>query len=120
MDGNKTTIRAPDNSWRINRKPINSIKLYRDWVYSAGAVVEGSCMKVRSTEVDCVTLSSLSNFQMLQDWRKYRQPQISIPMTRRTNVQAMEVVEDFIYLNCSSSKSAVQVMFVIIFFRILL
>ncbi|URE36110.1 WD domain, G-beta repeat [Musa troglodytarum] len=88
MDGNKTLIRAPAYSWRIQKKPVNSIKLYKDWVYSAGAVVEGSCLK---------------------DWRKHRQPQILMNMTRRTSVQSMEVVEDFIYLNCSSSRSVVQI-----------
>ncbi|URE36106.1 WD domain, G-beta repeat [Musa troglodytarum] len=36
MDGNKTLIRAPAYSWRIQKKPVNSIKLYKDWVYSAG------------------------------------------------------------------------------------
>ncbi|WOL10325.1 E3 ubiquitin-protein ligase [Canna indica] len=88
VDGNKTTIKAPASGWRMQKKPINSIKLYKDWVYNAGAVVEGSCMK---------------------DWRKRRQPQISLYMTRRTSVQSMEVVEDFIYLNCSSSRSAIQI-----------
>nr|XP_009411673.2 PREDICTED: putative E3 ubiquitin-protein ligase LIN-1 [Musa acuminata subsp. malaccensis] len=88
MDGNKTLIRAPAYSWRIQKKPVNSIKLYKDWVYSAGAVVEGSCLK---------------------DWRKHRQPQILINMTRRASVQSMEVVEDFVYLNCSSSRSVVQI-----------
>lgn len=103
-DGKKTVIRPPANSWRIHEKPINAIKLYKDWVYSSGAVVEGSCMKV-STVICLYSLSTFSNFQISQNWKKHWQPQISI----HTTVQAMEVVEDFIYLNGSSSRSTVQV-----------
>ncbi|KAG1338712.1 putative E3 ubiquitin-protein ligase LIN-1 [Cocos nucifera] len=88
MADHKTEIRPPTKSWRMQNKPINSILVYKGWVYCAGAVVEGSSIK---------------------EWRKRCQPQISIAMERGTNVQAMSVVEDFIYLNCSSSPSIIQI-----------
>ncbi|WOL00436.1 E3 ubiquitin-protein ligase [Canna indica] len=87
-EGNKTMIKAPARSWIIQKKPINSIKIYKDWVYNAGSAVEGSCLK---------------------DWRKRRQSQIMISTKSGTTIRAMEVVADFIYLNCSSSKSAIQI-----------
>ncbi|XP_008789861.4 putative E3 ubiquitin-protein ligase LIN-1 isoform X1 [Phoenix dactylifera] len=88
MEDNKTEIRPPTKSWRMQNKPINSILIYKGWIYCAGAVVEGSGMK---------------------EWRKHCRPQASIAMERGTNVLAMSVVEDFIYLNCSSSPSIIQI-----------
>ena len=46
MEDNKTEIRPPTKSWRLQNKPINSILIYNGWVYCAGAVVEGSSIKV--------------------------------------------------------------------------
>lgn len=46
MDDNKTEIRPPTKSWRLQNKPINSILIYKGWVYCAGTVLEGSSLKV--------------------------------------------------------------------------
>lgn len=88
MENNKTEVRPPIKRWRMQNKPVNSIVVYKGWVYCAGAVLEGSSIK---------------------EWRKHCRPQISIAMERGTSVQAMSLVEDFIYLNCSSSPSIIQV-----------
>ncbi|XP_057958837.1 putative E3 ubiquitin-protein ligase LIN-2 isoform X2 [Malania oleifera] len=81
-------IKRPSKSWRLQSRPINSIVVYKDWLYSASTTVEGS---------------------NLQEWRRHHQPQMSIVTGKRTNVLAMEVVEDFIYLNCSLSTSILQI-----------
>ena len=47
--------------------------------------------------------------KIVQEWRRKSKPQMSIVPDRGTNVLAMEVVEDFIYLKCSSSPSILQV-----------
>jgi len=46
VEDHKIEIRAPQNSWRQKNKPINSIVVYKGWIYCAGAVVEGSTTKV--------------------------------------------------------------------------
>ncbi|XAR57073.1 [Myosin heavy-chain] kinase [Bertholletia excelsa] len=81
-------MRAPSRSWRIQSRSINLIAAYKDWLYTAGAVVEGSHIK---------------------EWRRQSKPQMSINLDRGAHVLAMEVVEDFIYLNCSSSTSTLQI-----------
>lgn len=88
IEGHKIEIRAPQNSWRRKNKPISSIIVYKGWVYCAGAAIEGSS---------------------LREWRRHKKPQFSITMSRGTKVQAMAVVEDFIYLNCNSSPSIIQI-----------
>ncbi|KAG1371264.1 putative E3 ubiquitin-protein ligase LIN-1 [Cocos nucifera] len=88
MEDNKTEIRPPTKSWRLQNKSLNSILPYKGWVYCGGTVVEGYSMK---------------------EWRKHCRLQVSIAMERGTNVQLMSVVEDFIYLNCSSSPSIIQI-----------
>ncbi|KAG5555082.1 hypothetical protein RHGRI_012572 [Rhododendron griersonianum] len=80
-------IKAPSKIWMIQSRPVNSISVYKDWLYSASAVVDGSNIK---------------------EWRRQSKPQMSLLPDRGTNVLAMEVVEDFIYLNCSSSTSVLQ------------
>lgn len=47
--------------------------------------------------------------EIIQEWRKCNGTQVSIAMERRTNVLALEVVEDFMYLNCSSSPTILEV-----------
>ncbi|KAF8387859.1 hypothetical protein HHK36_026521 [Tetracentron sinense] len=81
-------IKAPARSWRMQNKPINAVVVYKDCLYSASATVEGSSFK---------------------EWIRHNKPQMSIMTGKGTNVQAMGVVEDFIYLNCSSSLSILQV-----------
>ncbi|KAJ4722163.1 RING-type E3 ubiquitin transferase [Melia azedarach] len=81
-------IKAPVKSWRLQTKPINSIVVYKDWLYSASLIVEGSNIK---------------------DWRCQSKSQISIVPGKGSSIQAMGVVEDFIYLNCSSSASSLQI-----------
>ncbi|XP_058212483.1 putative E3 ubiquitin-protein ligase LIN isoform X2 [Rhododendron vialii] len=81
-------IKPPSKIWMIQSRPVNSISVYKDWLYSASAVVDGSNIK---------------------EWRRQSKPQMSLLPDRGTNVLAMEVVEDFIYLNCSSSRSVLQI-----------
>ncbi|KZV42141.1 hypothetical protein F511_28817 [Dorcoceras hygrometricum] len=80
-------IKAPSRSW-IQSKPICSVSVYKDWLYCSSLVVEGSKMK---------------------DWRRMIRPQITIVPDKRGSILAMEVVEDFIYLNCSKSMSSLQI-----------
>lgn len=88
LEDHKIEIRAPQNSWRRKNKSISSVIVYKDWVYCTGAAVEGSSKK---------------------EWRRHKRPQFSIAMSRGTKMQAMAVVEDFIYLNCRSSPSVIQI-----------
>ncbi|KDP27810.1 hypothetical protein JCGZ_18890 [Jatropha curcas] len=81
-------IKPPIKSWMMQNKPINSIVAYKDWLYSASSIVEGSKIK---------------------EWRTNYKPQTTIQTERGRNVQFMGVVEDFIYLNCSSSTSTLQI-----------
>ncbi|CAN0855756.1 Putative E3 ubiquitin-protein ligase LIN-1 [Linum grandiflorum] len=82
-------IKAPVKNWMMQTKPINSIIVYKDWLYTAGSLVEGS--KVKEWRTNC------------------KQPQISMVAEKGMSVLAMEVVEDFIYLNCSSCTSTLQI-----------
>ncbi|XP_066368349.1 putative E3 ubiquitin-protein ligase LIN-1 isoform X3 [Miscanthus floridulus] len=81
-------IRAPRRSWMISKQSISSIVVYRDWMYCASAQVEGSALK---------------------DWKKRCKPNMTMPIPKGTSVEAMAVVEDFIYLNCSRSPSIIQI-----------
>ncbi|KAI5581095.1 hypothetical protein BDE02_08G198200 [Populus trichocarpa] len=81
-------IKAPTKSWIMQKKPINAIVVYRDWLYSASSVIEGSKVK---------------------EWRTHHKPRISIAADKGRNVLLMGVVEDFIYLNSSSSTSTLQI-----------
>ncbi|KAK1278766.1 putative E3 ubiquitin-protein ligase LIN-1 [Acorus gramineus] len=81
-------IRAPTKGWSMQNRTINSIFVYKNWVYSSGATVEGL------------------NFKEL---KRCNQSQAPIVMARRTNVQEMVVVEDFVYLSCISSPSILQI-----------
>ncbi|KAK1592606.1 hypothetical protein Q3G72_027625 [Acer saccharum] len=80
-------IKAPTKTWRmqLKTKSINSIVVYKDCIYSASSVVEGSNIK---------------------EWRRQCEPQMSIVPEKGSIVLAMGVVEDFIYLNCSNSSSS--------------
>ncbi|KAI3804404.1 hypothetical protein L1987_25912 [Smallanthus sonchifolius] len=81
-------IKASSKSWRMQSKPINSIALYKDWLYSASTSVDGSRIK---------------------DLRKQSKPQVSIVPEKRANVVAMSIVEDFTYLNTSCSASNLEI-----------
>ncbi|KAH0933934.1 hypothetical protein HID58_011051 [Brassica napus] len=81
-------IRAPTRSWRIQNKPISSVVVYKDMLYSSSTHVEMSNIK---------------------DLRRSYEPQMSISAEKGSNIVAMSVVEDFIYLNRSSSTSTIQV-----------
>ncbi|XP_038703002.1 putative E3 ubiquitin-protein ligase LIN-1 [Tripterygium wilfordii] len=82
-------IKAPSKSWRMQSKPIHSLFLYKDWLYSASSsIVEGSNLK---------------------EWRRQSEPQMSIVTEKGRNILAIAVVEDFVYLTCSSSTSILQI-----------
>ncbi|KAF8093253.1 hypothetical protein N665_0385s0002 [Sinapis alba] len=81
-------IRAPTRSWRIQNKPISSVIVYKDMLYSSSTHVEMSNIK---------------------DLRRSYEPQMSISAEKGSNIVAMGVVEDFIYLNRSSSTNTLQV-----------
>ncbi|KAL2548535.1 WD repeat domain-containing protein [Forsythia ovata] len=80
-------IKAPLRSWMQN-KSINSVALYKDCLCNTSLVLEGSKIK---------------------DWRKNSMPRISVVPQKGANILAMEVVEDFIYLNCSTSMSSLSI-----------
>lgn len=80
-------MKEPSKRWMQN-KPISSISMYKEWLYSASLVVEGSKTK---------------------DWRRSNGPQTSIVPEKGGSILEMEVVEDFIYLNCSTSMSSLQI-----------
>ncbi|KAL8196128.1 hypothetical protein R6Q57_025128 [Mikania cordata] len=80
-------IKAPSKSWKLQNKPINSIALYKDWLYNASTSIDGSRIK---------------------ELRKQSKPQVSIIPEKRTNVVAMSIVEDFMYLNTSCSTSYLE------------
>ncbi|XP_015573372.2 putative E3 ubiquitin-protein ligase LIN-1 [Ricinus communis] len=81
-------IKPPMKSWMMQNKPINSIALHKDWLYSASSIVEGSRVK---------------------ELRTHSKPQMSIAPDKGRYILALGVVEDFIYLNCSSSTSTLQI-----------
>ncbi|KAJ8530874.1 hypothetical protein K7X08_023755 [Anisodus acutangulus] len=81
-------IKAPSKSWSMKSKAVNSLAVYKDWLYSASSTIEASHIK---------------------GWRKNKKPQISMSPEKGANVLAMEVVEDFIYLICSASMSNIQI-----------
>ncbi|XP_042055006.1 putative E3 ubiquitin-protein ligase LIN-1 [Salvia splendens] len=80
-------IKGPSKGWMQN-KPIRSLSLYKDWLYSASSAIEGAKMK---------------------EWRRSSRPQTSVVPEKGSSILAMEVVEDFIYLNCSTSMSSLQI-----------
>ncbi|KAL4565781.1 hypothetical protein LXL04_029887 [Taraxacum kok-saghyz] len=81
-------IKSPLKTWRLQNKPIHSISVYKDWLYSASTCIDGSKIK---------------------DWRRESKGQVCIVPEKKTNVVAMSVVEDFIYLNTSSSPSNLEI-----------
>ncbi|XP_019158992.1 PREDICTED: putative E3 ubiquitin-protein ligase LIN-1 isoform X2 [Ipomoea nil] len=81
-------IKAPSNRWRWRNKTVNSIFVYKDWLYCAIANVEGSHIK---------------------EWKRNNKPQLSVMPEKGANVSAMEIVEDFIYFVSSASKSSLQI-----------
>ncbi|KAG9132689.1 hypothetical protein Leryth_020900 [Lithospermum erythrorhizon] len=81
-------LKAATKTWMLSNKPINSLAIYKDWLYSASVILEGSTIK---------------------DWKRITKPQITLVPERKSNILAMEVVEDFIYLNCSGSSNNLQV-----------
>ncbi|CAD5322313.1 unnamed protein product [Arabidopsis thaliana] len=81
-------IKAPTRSWRLQNKPINSVVVYKDMLYSSSTYVE------------------MSNIKEL---RRNYEPQMSITAEKGSNIVAMGVVEDFIYLNRSSSANTLQI-----------
>ncbi|KAJ0716758.1 putative [Myosin heavy-chain] kinase transcription factor WD40-like family [Helianthus annuus] len=81
-------IKAPSKSWRMQNKPISSICIHKDWLYSASICIDGSRIK---------------------DWRRQSKAQVSIVLEKGSNVVAMSAVQDFIYLNTSCSSSNVEI-----------
>nr|XP_011462732.1 PREDICTED: putative E3 ubiquitin-protein ligase LIN-1 isoform X3 [Fragaria vesca subsp. vesca] len=81
-------IKAAAKFWNLQRRPINAVVTYKDWLYSASSIVEGSNLK---------------------EWKRHRTPQMSLKTGKREKVMAMGITEDFIYLNCSSSTNSIQI-----------
>ncbi|GER52179.1 transducin/WD40 repeat-like superfamily protein [Striga asiatica] len=87
VNNRQQEIKAPLKSW-MQTKPISSVAMYKDWLYCASSAVEGSKIK---------------------EWRRSNKPQISIMPEKGASVVSMEVLEDFIYINCSTSMSSLQI-----------
>ncbi|KAL5701287.1 hypothetical protein ACHQM5_026638 [Ranunculus cassubicifolius] len=81
-------IKPPARRWWVQNKPMNAVLGYKDWFYSASTLVEGSILKER---------------------RNHKEAQMSIAMEKGKSVQAMGVVEDFIYVISSSSPSVIEI-----------
>ena len=45
-------IKSPLKTWRLQNKPIHSISVYKDWLYSASTCVDGSKIKVNIDRFD--------------------------------------------------------------------
>eukprot|EP01018_Ginkgo_biloba_P036436 Gb_13146 [translate_table: standard] len=71
----------------LGKKPVYSIVPFRDWIYTAGALINGISLKV---------------------WKKQDGTLLSMASTG-SDVQRMAVTEDFIYLNCHSSPNTLQI-----------
>lgn len=81
-------IKAGAKLWKLQRRPINAVVTYKDCLYSASSIVEGSNLK---------------------EWKRHGKPQMSLKTGKREKVMAMGITEDFIYLNCSSSTNSIQI-----------
>ena len=76
-----------------------------------------SNIKVKSIILELVVMGLIKESDLkqygLQDLRRSYEPQMSISAEKGSNIVAMSVVEDFIYLNRSSSTSTIQVYMVV-------
>ncbi|KAF8017521.1 hypothetical protein BT93_H2640 [Corymbia citriodora subsp. variegata] len=46
VNNREREIKAPSKSWMMQKRPINSIVSYKDWMYTASMVVHGSNVKI--------------------------------------------------------------------------
>ncbi|KAM0984913.1 hypothetical protein ACFX13_012464 [Malus domestica] len=88
MNNRAQEIKAARKFWKLQKRPITAIVTYKDWLYSASSIVEGSNLK---------------------EWRRHIRPQMSLKTGKRERVKGMGIVEDFIYLNCSSATNCIQI-----------
>lgn len=106
-------IKAGAKLWNLQRRPINAVVPYKDCLYSASSIVEGSNLKVRNRlrswhwEIEPPTDWRHAGY--VQEWKRHGKPQMSLKTGKREKVMAMGITEDFIYLNCSSSTNSIQV-----------
>lgn len=49
MNNRAQEIKAARKFWKLQKRPITAIVTYKDWLYSASSIVEGSNLKVRIT-----------------------------------------------------------------------
>ena len=45
-------IKAAAKFWNLQRRPINAVVTYKDWLYSASSIVEGSNLKVKGIHLE--------------------------------------------------------------------
>ncbi|XP_022979665.1 putative E3 ubiquitin-protein ligase LIN-1 [Cucurbita maxima] len=82
-------IKSPSKSWMMmHHKAINSLAVYKDWLFCASSIVQGS---------------------LFQNWRRHEKPKMNIVTSKGDVVQAISVVEDFVYIICKSSLSSIQI-----------
>ncbi|XP_047315042.1 putative E3 ubiquitin-protein ligase LIN-1 [Impatiens glandulifera] len=81
-------IKPASKVWKMQSRPISSIAVYKEWLYCSSLTVEGSSIK---------------------EWRRQNKPHVTIVPEGGNHVQAMEIVEDFIYINCNQSPSTLQI-----------
>lgn len=55
-------IKAPTKIWTMQKKPINSIISYKDWIYTGSTIVEGSNIKVRCVAKSYANIMTLIGF----------------------------------------------------------
>ncbi|KAG9443806.1 hypothetical protein H6P81_015146 [Aristolochia fimbriata] len=86
MNDQVQEIKAPEKRWWINKRPINAISIYEDWIYSAS---------------DAIYISNLK--------RQHCASQCSTASVKGANLVSLAVVEDFIYIQSSTSPSTLQI-----------
>ncbi|RLN30220.1 putative E3 ubiquitin-protein ligase LIN-1 [Panicum miliaceum] len=94
--GDKILVLTQNNVLKFSCASRSSQTLYRGKHVKSLAVCQGKAY------LGCTDLS-------IQDWKKRCKPSMTLPIPKATSVEAMAVVEDFIYLNCSKSPSIIQI-----------
>ncbi|XP_068660452.1 putative E3 ubiquitin-protein ligase LIN-1 isoform X2 [Aristolochia californica] len=88
MNDQVQEIKAREKRWWMSKSPINAISIYKDWIYSA---------------TDTIYISNL------KERRHHSGSQCSISTIKGTNLLALAVVEEFIYIQSSTSPTIIQI-----------
>lgn len=71
-------IKAPSKIWSMKNKSVNSLAVYKDWIYSASSMVEASHIKVTNATCWCgVNTSSIDTLTDAGMEKKQEAPNIN-------------------------------------------